>query len=102
MSEDNQIVIPASFIAVFVPPGRIRPTASRQEMAQRYDLCEDLAQMLTDPAADKHAMLGVDEEEVLRRMKLGLLEMTAVDITPAEAQWVVCRLSELLGWPMPS
>ena len=58
--------------------------------------------MLTEPAADKHAMLGVDEAEVLRRMKLGLLEMTAVDVTPPEANWVVIRLAELLGWPMPN
>ena len=101
MSEDSQIVIPASFLALFVPPGRTRVSAAREEIAQRYELCEDLAQMLTEPAADKHWDLGVDEAEVLRRIGQGLLETTAVPLTPTELQWVLCRLAELLGWPLP-
>ena len=45
MSEDNQIIIPPSFIALFVPPGRIKPTEPREVIAERYELCEDLARL---------------------------------------------------------
>lgn len=100
LDEDSQIVIPPSFIALFVPPGRVKPTASLQHMAQRYEFCEDLAQMLTDVASTQLFELGVAEADVLVRMHNGLL---AVDgpVDAAEAAWVVSRLAELLGWPMP-
>ena len=100
MDEDSQIVIPPSFIALFVPPGRIKPTASRQHMAERYEFCEDLAQMLTETASTKLFELGVAESDVLTRMRSGLL-MPGGPVDAAEAGWVVSRLAELLGWPMP-
>lgn len=50
MSEDaNQINIPQSFIALFVEPGRQKPSASRAVVAQRYELCEDLANISSVP-----------------------------------------------------
>jgi hypothetical protein len=100
MSDESQIVVPVTFVALFVPPGRIKPTASREHISQRYELCEDLAQMLTEPAQDKLWALGVDEAEVLMRMQQGLLDPPTA-VTAEEARWVVCRLAELLGWPMP-
>lgn len=101
MSEDNQTVIPASFIALYLLPGRQRPSAPRAEIAQRHEFCDDLAQMLTDHARDKHWALGVDEAEILRRMHSGLTDAAAPVVSAAEAQWVVSRLAELLDWPMP-
>ncbi|MDO9073281.1 MAG: ATPase with chaperone activity [Rubrivivax sp.] len=100
MTEDSQIVVPPSFVALFVPPGRIKPTAAREEIAARYELCEDLAQMLTEQATTKKWELGVTEADVLVRFERGLRADGGV-VDAAEARWVVRRLAELLGWPDP-
>lgn len=42
-------------------------------VAARYELCEDMAQMLTEHARMKMFELGVTEEDVLARMGQGLL-----------------------------
>jgi len=100
MSEDSQIVVPPSFVALFVPAGRVKPTAGRAQIAARYELCEDLAQMLTGPATNKRWELGVTEDDVLERFERGLRADGGV-VDGAEARWVVRRLAELLGWPDP-
>ena len=100
MSDDNQILIPASFIALFVPPGRSRPSASRPHIAERHEFCEDLAQLLTEQAATKRWELGVTEADVLQRIYLGLLAEGA-PVDASEARWVLRRLAELLDWPDP-
>lgn len=100
MSEDSQIVVPPSFVALFVPPGRIKPTAPRETIAERYELCEDLAQVLVERAQIVHFDTGADEAEVLRRIGRGLLAGQPI-VGEAEAGWVVRRLAELLGWPDP-
>jgi len=99
MGDDgSQIIVPPSFVALFVPPGRIKPTAAREEIAARYEFCEDLAQMLTEHARTKHWELGVDEQDILQRMHQVLLGPDA-PVSEAEAAWVVRRLAELLDWP---
>ena len=100
MSEDNQFIVPPSFIALFVLPGRSKPTECREHIAGRYEFCEDLAQMLTEPASTKKWELGVTERDVLERMHRGLTGEDAV-VEAAEAQWVTRRLAELLDWPDP-
>ncbi len=100
MSEDSQIVVPPSFVALFVPPGRIKPTVSREVIATRYEFCEDLAQALIEHAQTVHFDTGADEAEVLRRMQLGLAGPDGA-ADEAEALWVTRRLAELLGWPDP-
>jgi len=100
MSEDSQLLIPPSFIALYVPEGRIKPTLSRDEIAQRYELCEDMAQMLTETASTMLVTLGITEHDVLARCRLGLLAEPAV-VSADEAGWVVSRLAELMNWPMP-
>ncbi|MFA6262589.1 MAG: ATPase with chaperone activity [Bacteroidia bacterium] len=97
-SSDNQIVIPPSFIALFVPPGRTKPTESRDTIAARHEFCEDMAQMLMELAQAQRFALGVAETDVLERVHKGLLADDAV-VTPDEARWVICRLAELLDWP---
>jgi len=47
MYEEYQVEIPQSFLALFVDPGRSKPNAPRNEVAARYELCEDLANMLS-------------------------------------------------------
>ncbi len=100
MSDFNQLQLPASFVALFVPPGRIRPTESREHMLARYEFCEDLAETLVEHARTLQWQLGVAEEDVLERMQLGLAEGDA-GLEPREARWVACRLAELLDWPAP-
>ncbi len=101
MPDASQIVVPPSFVALFVPPGRSRPTAARAEILERYELCEDMATMLVEPARTRLWELGITEADVLARMHRGLQGGTA-GLSGAEAGWVVRRLAELLGWPDPT
>lgn len=97
MSDANQIIVPPSFIALFVGPGRSKPSATREEMAARHEFCEDLATMLTEHASAKLWELGISEAEVLERVHRGLVSGDMV-LAATEARWVMCRLAELLGW----
>lgn len=97
MSDDNQIGIPASFIALFVAPGRQKPSEPKQVVADRYELCEDMATMLTETAKNMLFGLGISEHEVLLRVQRGLTGDDAV-VSVREAQWVMQRLAELLDW----
>jgi hypothetical protein len=99
MSDDNQIDLPESFTRLYVLPGKIKPSINHREMAERYELCEDLANLLTEKAADMQFTLGITEELVLTQCEQGLLAEPAV-VSPVEARWVVCRLGELLNWPI--
>lgn len=94
----NQIAIPPSFVALYVPSGRIKPTESRQTIAARYEFCEDLAQMLTETALNQLHGLHITETDVLERVSRGLTSPGA-ETTAAEAQWIITRLAELLNWP---
>jgi hypothetical protein len=100
MPDEYQIEIPQSFMALFVEPGRQKPNASREVVAARYELCEDMATMLTETARNMQFSLGITEHDVVERMHRGLIGEAAV-VSPPEAVWVVHRLSELLGWEMP-
>lgn len=97
MSDDSQILVPPSFIALFVEAGRARPTAPRQTIVERYEYCEDLAQLLCQRAGEIRADLGITEHDVLERMRRGLLGGQA-GVDEREAGWVLTRLAELLGW----
>ncbi|MDD2882652.1 MAG: ATPase with chaperone activity [Rhodoferax sp.] len=96
MYEEYQVEIPQSFMALFVDPVRTKTNAPRDEVAARYELCEDLANMLTTSAGNMVFSL-VSEREVIERCRLGLKGEGAV-VTEAEADWIVRRLTELLGW----
>lgn len=99
--DGNQILIPPSFFSLYVPPGKLKPTLGAREMAARYELCEDMAQLLTEQAAQQQFQLGISEDLALDRCLQGLLASPDV-VSEAEARWVVCRLAELLHWPLPS
>ena len=91
-----------SFGLFFVkkPPPAYRckkPNASRDVVAGRYELCEDMASMLTETAKNMLFSLGITERDVLVRVHRGLVSEGAV-VTPEEAVWVVHRLAELLDW----
>ena len=97
MSDENQIEIPPSFMALFIEPGRQKPSASRDEVAARYELCEDMANMLIETASNMFFSLGVTEKSVLVRCHDGLVGENPV-VTKQEADWVIRRMAELLGW----
>ncbi len=98
--DDHQIEIPPSFTALFLPPGGTRLKVPAAEVRQRYELCEDLAHMLTEQASARLHELGVTEWDVLARMEQGL-SIEGSPVTPQEARWVVRRLAELVGWEDP-
>ena len=97
MDDDaNQIEPPPSFVALFATPsGRLtQPIAVVRE---RYELCEDMAQMMAEQASVALFKSGGSEREVLEKMRAALGD--ADDALPApEIGWVVQRLAELLGW----
>ena len=99
MSQENQIYIPESFMALFIAPGRYKPTASHAEVSARYELCEDMANMLTETAQNMQFTLGVTEQDVLTQCLRGLQAPDSVVSVP-ESVWVVHRLAELLNWPV--
>lgn len=101
MSEDNQVEIPQSFIALFIEPGRSKPAATRFFIAERYELCEDMANLLTQTAQEMLHGLGITEADVLQRCFQGLNAEGAV-VNAQEAEWVVRRFAELSSWQQPA
>jgi hypothetical protein len=96
--DENQIPVPESFIALYLD-ARQRLTASRATIAARYELCDDLANLLTDHCSTVHFRDGLDEATVLSRCHRGLLAPPTT-VEALEAEWVVRRTAELLGWPV--
>jgi hypothetical protein len=98
--DDNQIQVPPSFQALYANASGTRLLQPIALVRARYELCEDLAQMLVDQASTAQFKSGAPEVEVLRAMRDGLrAEGSAVEV--AEADWVIERLAELLQWPAP-
>lgn len=100
MSDDYQIEIPPSFQAIHTN-ARGRLLIPLVDFRARYELCEDLAQHLTEHCRSIHVEIGVDEQDVLERCHRGLVGPDAV-VAENEAGWVVTRLAELLDWPAPT
>lgn len=101
MDDYNQIEVPPSFLALFASPSGVRLTQPMSAIRARYELCEDLAQMLTEQAAAAQFKLGGSEREVLEQMQLAL-SGDGSPVQPEETKWVVTRLAELLGWAFPA
>ena len=99
MNDDNQILVPPSFIAVHSDArGRLRERA--EVVRQRYELCEDLANHLVEHAQTLYHVQAPSEAEILRRIHAGLFTEGA-GVSIVEATWVTTRLAELLQWPCP-
>jgi hypothetical protein len=97
MDDYNQIEPPPSFVALFASPTGHRLLEPMSVVRQRYELCEDLAQALTEQAGANQFQSGGSEREVLEKMELALAAEES-PIAANEARWVVTRLAELLGW----
>lgn len=100
MDDPNQIEVPPSFVALFASPSGYKLLEPMSTVRRRYELCEDLAQMLTEQAATAQFKTGGSEREVLAQMRLAL-QAEGSPVQPAEATWVVTRLAELLDWERP-
>lgn len=99
MHDDNQVLVPPSFIAVHSDArGRLRERA--EVVRQRYELCEDLASHLVEHAQTLYHVQAPSEAEILRRIHAGLCSEGA-GVSIVEATWVTTRLAELLQWPCP-
>ena len=97
MSEENQIEIAQSFIALYVRPGRSQPDAPHAVVLARYEQCEDMAHALIEPARNWAFKESIAEAEILVRCHQGL-SVEASGLSRPEARWVVTRLAELLDW----
>lgn len=100
MPDENQILIPQSFMALFVTHGHFKPDAPLETVTSRYELCEDMACMLTEHAQTMLFKLSLTEDDVLTRCHQGLIAETSV-FTKQESDWVIRRLAELLAWIPP-
>src|SRR6202012_3045995 len=100
MSDENQIESRPAFIALFVQPGRIKPSATRETITQRYEFCEALATMLVERAQTLQWQLGITEADVLEKMHEVLMGEGA-PVPPNEGEWIIKRLAELMEWDRP-
>ena len=61
MYEENQSFVPESFLSLYVKPGQYKPSLPRNELTQRYEFCEDMANMLVDTVSTQQFQLGITE-----------------------------------------
>ena len=101
MSADSQIYIPPSFVAIYSDArGRLQTTLD--ELAARYELCEDLANHLVEQAQLLYHGAGAPSEgDILLGIHAGLAAPEA-GFPDGQADWIVLRLAELLGWRAPA
>jgi hypothetical protein len=100
VDDANQIEVPPSFLALFSTPDGLRLSQPMAEVRQRYELCEDLAQMLCEQASAAAFKSGGSESDVLSAMQ-GALSAEGGPLREREPAWVVTRVAELLGWALP-
>ncbi len=100
MDDSHQIDVPPSFTQLYAAPGGYKLTEPMTVVRERYELCEDMAQMLTAQATNTMHALGITELDVLEKMAQAL-SAEGSPVQPAEARWVVRRLAELLNWEDP-
>jgi hypothetical protein len=94
LSEDRQIYVPGSFIALYVPVGQIKPIKPREEIEAKYDYCEDLAQLLLQAMYDKMAELNLPIDIAFSRVS-NVLADPNLNLSEVESTWVLSRLNEL-------
>ncbi|MFN0004481.1 MAG: ATPase with chaperone activity [Burkholderiaceae bacterium] len=99
MSNSDQHFIPSSFTDLFKDPSRPYSKASEpfEVILARYDLCEDMAQMLYQPSLNMMGSMNITDTDVIDRTLQGLLVNPDI-VSPREAKWILQRLCELLEW----
>lgn len=97
MSDEYQIEIPQSFMHCSLSLDARSQMHRATSWLHSYELCEDMANMLTELAKNMFFSLGITVREVLERCHRGPIGEGAV-VSEAEAGWVISRLDELLDW----
>lgn len=96
MNDANQTYVPESFFALY-QDSRGRLTASKALIAERHELCEDMASALAASCMSLHVDGSSEEQAALAHCNQALMA-TPTLLDPPQAQWVVTRTAELLGW----
>lgn len=99
--DDSQIHVPDSFIHLFVRRGQPVPRQRAAEIAQRFEVCDDMAAALLPRAQELQFKLGITEADVIDKLLQSLLPLTEgtdAVLSAPEARWVVCHVAEQLGW----
>lgn len=76
------------------------PGTSPSEVAELYDICEDLAQQSVAYCNRKIFELSLTREQVIVRLLQGLYQKQWV--APIHSKWIAVRTRHLLGWETPS
>lgn len=113
MDDASQLHIPESFIRLYAPPHRPRTRALAEQIARRYEVCDELATTLAPRAQELQFKLGITEADVIDKMLQTLLALTGGQepgtedpsaqpveavLSELEARWIVGHLAEQLGW----
>jgi hypothetical protein len=101
VDDANQIEVPPSFVALFTAPGGHRLTQPMTLVRERYELCEDLAQMLCEQASTAAFKSGASPGEVLAGLRTAL-SAEGGGLRAGEPVWVVTRVAEILSWDLPA
>jgi hypothetical protein len=96
MSDNRQISVPASFIALYVTPGAMQHHPNRAWLEQRHDLCEDLVQLLCEQIRDKVWQLGITQSDAIDRIERSLPTLS-IELSNPEIVWVLHRIREVLA-----
>lgn len=97
MPTDSQIIIPDAFCAIYTDALRHRLIISKEDLAARFELCEDMANLLSESTAAQWFKTGHEKAEVLEQVHAGLMVSGSL-ANEAEAVWVVRRIEEVLEW----
>lgn len=95
----NQLYVADSFQALYLD-SRGRPTLAREQLQVRQELCEDLAQSLSEACLGLRFKSDATADDALAQVHTGLL-MHPSSLPPPEARWVAIRTAELLQWEVP-
>jgi len=93
MDSHDQRLVPDSFLTLYRgPAGRLRIDGGT--LMARYELCEDMAQMLCPTAQGLCAQVGADANEAAAHL-VRVASGEADTLSEAEWDWVRQRLAEL-------
>ncbi|MGO4306146.1 hypothetical protein [Cupriavidus sp. RAF12] len=92
-------------LAVRLIDGQYYAGLTEDELWERYDICEDLAQQLAGYAARKMTEHGWLLDDVLSRVEKSVTKKVSTrswEFSPAEITWTMKRTRELLSGPASS
>jgi hypothetical protein len=97
--EINQLFVADSFQAMYLDKAG-RSTLSREALHARHELCEDLAQSLSEVCLDLQSRNDIGLPAAIEQCHAGLVGSDS-GVSQAEAGWVTHRIAELLQQGAP-